>query len=365
MKQDDNDELLWWVNILADPDTARLERLFPGGEWVAPKKLDLKDDDIVWPQKGPVRSVCPGAGFLQDFASLAERNASRKTIHRYAQEWGPLGLCRHLLPRSHGNALPMILNPRGYSLASPMRGPGPRYCWSPIKRGPKEYSEPLSAWRHYSAQAGAMLRVAAHLNSNEPAPLDEWASIYSPEGLLVFAPIRSGARMFETQQRMLTLAVNTWLEWGNVGVSWAWSGNERAFMLRCGSLFDALTVALLFAMNWTTGLAECSICRRAFTPSRAPAWGRGRNCDDCKAQGRDKKAAKHRFSTRKAKARELWKSEHSELEIRKAVPSRPATIAKWIREFEAAKAPASRVSPSAPTRRVQITPKRKAPKGGG
>lgn len=96
MKRDDKDEASWWVNILADPNTARIERLFPGGEWEAPERLDLEDDDIVWPQKGPRRSLRPGPKFLLDFVSLAEGNASSKAITAMRRNGDPsdyAGIC--------------------------------------------------------------------------------------------------------------------------------------------------------------------------------------------------------------------------------------------------------------------------------
>lgn len=110
--------------------------------------VELWGDSLGW--HPGVRKTWPNSSLLSEFVRLAQ--APDDLILRFAQRWGVLELCKHLLPACHSDCQPM--------------------SFKPMRDKDALFMEPLSEWRRYAAIAGGLLSVANRLNE-EKTP-DEW-----------------------------------------------------------------------------------------------------------------------------------------------------------------------------------------------
>ncbi len=177
---------------------------------MVPTDLSIKDDLLIWAwgedvvgisgygigkaQKKPSDS----ASVLNEFVRVFEKESR---VLEFAQSHGPLGCCRHGLPLNHG-AWPesgSMGDRAGYKKA-PNKFTGilfttvpvpDRYYCQPRALTPVEkrafsltdrrnyLAESLSAWRFYSEQAGAVLRIIGQLKLGLRAPTVDVFALYA------------------------------------------------------------------------------------------------------------------------------------------------------------------------------------------
>ena len=144
-----------------------------------------------------------GGEFWNEFRNLCD--AGDEAILTYARTWGVLELCRHNLPSCHEFSLHVPLRlpdplatsdkPQGWNLNDH------RQC-VPLRR------EPLATWRLFSAQARALLKIAADLQSVQLGDDSDWTMLLS-EGI---APARS----VNAQRLCVRHVIEGWLKLGRI-----------------------------------------------------------------------------------------------------------------------------------------------------
>jgi len=285
--------------------------------WGVPEDLNLVGGHLTWPRNGSVRPAeLPGPAFpiLDRFARLV--SADDQEVLAFARKWGPLHLCRHGLPASH-------LPRRVWRFATEVTGAfeddaadNYRPCGAP---GLRRLREPLARWRQFAGEAQAILNVAASLHRENRAPIEMWAPLeerFGAPAVVMLGEQNAEAGLIEPppqvlsedvqgvsprrstideQRRLVSRAVQEWLELGDVAVIFRWTG---AASIEFGSycLFGALALQLALAVARSQGLAVCMSCGRAYPPLRQPAPGRNNYCDlsDCGSR-----AAKRDWARRK------------------------------------------------------------------
>jgi hypothetical protein len=194
-----------------------------------------------------------GRGVLDEFLRLAD--GTEKAILGFAQTWGVLELCGHNLPSCHEFSLGVPLrlpDPRPSSDRHGGCSPSdPRQCL-PLRR------EPLTTWRFFSAQAAALLNIAANLQRVWLGEDADWDKMLR-DGV---APARSvGA-----QRLCLQDMIEGWLRLGRVKPTiddltgaLTWTGAD---------LFGELAVQIALAAKALDGQILCVACGKAYQPKR-------------------------------------------------------------------------------------------------
>ena len=194
-----------------------------------------------------------GRGIFDEFLQL--RDAEDEMILKYARTWGVLELCRHNLPSCHEFSLDIPLRlpdhlptsdrPQGWNQNDP------RQCL-PLRR------EPLTTWRFFSAQATAILNIAANLQSVRLGEDTDWAILLS-EGI---APARS----LNAQKLCVRHAIEGWLKLGRIKPAiddltggLIWTGAD---------LFGELAVQIALAAEARDGQVFCVACGKPYEPKR-------------------------------------------------------------------------------------------------
>lgn len=221
------------------------------------------------------------------------------SILNYARTWGVLELCRHNLPSCHE-----------FSLGVPLRLPPPlsaRPCgltdWhsDDPRQCPPTGLELLATWRFFSAQAGALLNIAASLQRAQPGDKEDWAKL-----------LRDGvvpAPSLDAQRLCMRDAIEGWLKLGRIKptiddltIGLTWTGAD---------LFGELAVQIALAAKAMDGQVLCVACGKAYQPKRL-VIKRGYNyCGEkeCQREAAAKRAKRYRArkgqSGEERKARKL------------------------------------------------------------
>lgn len=196
-----------------------------------------------------------GRGVLDDF--LALRDGDDEAILKYGQTWGVLEICQHNLPACHEFSLEVPLRLPDPLQTRPMRqaqrvfDPDPRQC-KPLG------VEPLATWRFFSAQAWALLNIAANIEKGELGEKNDWA-------VLLRAGV-SPAPFLDAQRRCVRDALEGWLKLGRIKPTiddlsggLAWTGAD---------LFGELAVQLALAVAGIEGRVFCVACGKPYAPKR-------------------------------------------------------------------------------------------------
>ena len=234
-------------------------------------------------RSSPAKGSCL-KGFLE-LATVSD-DALPGVVLSFAQQWGPLGICEHRKPRNHRD-----------SADSP--------CMA-ISTGSGLRTEPLEAWRRYSRQLRAILRVAAQLQLDKPGNSQDWGDIEGAEpaglaqddeerwGLGGVARIRGASRVIQ-ERHVITLAVGQWFRYGEIKLFPQWgtarsSLSEHRFEIDTAyfGLPGRLAVDLAAALSSPNGIYQCAGCGKPFTPKedRKRAHNREKWCDstECKRE---------------------------------------------------------------------------------
>jgi hypothetical protein len=238
---------------------------------------------------------------LDRFTALAD--AEDGAILAFATRWGVLEICHHGLPASHvpHRVWQYITEITGVTEDGDVED-NYRPC-RPL--GLVTIVEPLARWRDLAAEAQAILNIAAHLHRKKTAPVEVWRPLerlyridaatllgegrdlpeldYATLGRLRqqgIDPVQPRRITVPEQRTLLRRAIEVWLEMGDVAVVFDWHGHTPAIRFGSSSLAGALALQLALAVARSKGLAICTSCGRAYSPTRRPALGRNNYCPD-------------------------------------------------------------------------------------
>jgi hypothetical protein len=282
---------------------------------VRPFVVRIADDHIIWDfTPDPTERVYPTSDFrlLQAFARLA--TAPDDSLLRFAQTYGPLGLCKH-----------------GFAIGH--RDPHNQRCYD-TGIGPEDLTrrrmgkESIQAWRRYAGRARGIVAVSAELRKQRRATADDWSWLLQGippahaaqplEALLtakrgdaiaanplVVALAAQKPRTLLEQRRALSRVVNHWLDESEIGVVLEWSGpgidlrlgKSNPWGLGSPSPLVVIGIQLLRAVLRQESFVWCSECGSLYPPKRAPRAGEQHYCQEC---GR---AAANRIAQRKFRER--------------------------------------------------------------
>lgn len=249
----------------------------------------------------PTRAVIPDVRALELFVRLAD--APAEEILHFAEGFGVLYICGdHGLPSTHYVSIhaaiggfhvphgdPAIYDPeipdpeireayrarklteKANYIALYKRGFFNRCKLNILETG--EYWEPLQAWRKYSREGQALLRIAAGLRAGQPGADDDWAVFYG-------RPLAEGVSLSD-RRFFVSLIVDHWLTLGAVRPHLIWSEAAASISFGSRSLFGTLATQLLLAVGTTRALAICAGCGRFFAPTRHPKPDRRSYCSGC------------------------------------------------------------------------------------
>jgi len=222
------------------------------------------------PSRGPRAHA--SADCLIDFVDLhyLPEEQFRKRVLALTRRWGLLWICQHREPAGRGcvEAVGRWCPPLGWI----GEDAGFDYLW-----------EPLEAWRRYSRQIDAILRVATNLRDGRPGDSRNWEAIAAAEPSAL--PMRKAlwtprhmAGDVGLERLTLGAAVQRWLQFGDVVADVIWRPDEPAPVVRLSHtrLTGILAVQLAAAVQSQEGIYICAECGRPFT---LPAGARRRARD--------------------------------------------------------------------------------------
>lgn len=289
-KRHEKDLKLWELAGLMDQDGRGLYRPLASSAVIVPTSVELENKGLRWQVVYPLRYKPTGKGLLEDFVKLGD--VSAEAIRDYARRWGVLEICKHGYPRSHNSAtwprswaLPASCEPLEFHYGQTKSGGHYEKGWEPIER-----------WWHFAQQARAILNIAAKLNSQSTHVSEGWTLLYQEYEEEFHKPLRP--ENSEDIRRLLSFAVNDWLQLGGVRPQFVWK--EPAPKLEVGgpTLFGHLAVQLALVVSRTEAMVFCSRCGIPYLPSRQPNRNRRNFCDTC----RDNKIPE-RLASREYRAR--------------------------------------------------------------
>lgn len=229
---------------------------------------------------------------LEQFAALAD--APPEAFAKFATRYGPLFLCKHGVPRSHG---------RPSQFGGQCRG---------MRR------EPISQWRTLATIARSAVIGAASLHRGEiPAEPDRWILSLAEDALDTIENGDSPSWQKHTYPGMwrlwqdgdvgtlgvlLAAIVTRWISLANVLPALVWydrTAPSVVFLAREEArLFGSLGVLLAAVISRTSGLSVCSGCGKAYNPEIRARAGRRRYCDRCRRLGVPQRDASHDWRQR-------------------------------------------------------------------
>jgi hypothetical protein len=211
-----------------------------------------------------------GAGVLDDFIKLADR--SHEDIQAFAARWGPLGICKHLVPWTHSLAR------RSPTSVEPVCAP----LGVAASEG-REGWEPLDKWLEYSRDAWTITYDATALRNNRARSL--------------------------SQLKLLFHRVGTWLELAAVPlVAYAqvdgkkpWPcGFQAAFAIT--GVFQIIALQMLGVVAGGRELVQCTHCGLAFVIT-GHREGNRRFCPTCVVRKVPMRYAARDYRTRQSAGR--------------------------------------------------------------
>jgi hypothetical protein len=172
--------------------------------------------------------------------------------------------------------------------------------WSPIALcHPRKDEEsglnwdPIGRWLDYADQARAMLGIAQKLHNGERTAVGDWTALgelfpMEPHGITEEVLKEWQGRPWR-ERPYLAMALERWLELGNVRPTFNWRHEAPAVVLEPsffdGWTFGALAVEILMAVAKAHTLAVCSGCGAVYLrEGRRPKPGQRNFCPEC--QGR-------------------------------------------------------------------------------
>lgn len=218
---------------------------------------------------------------LDEFRALPLENGAEFYV-KFAQKWGPLGLCRqHGLPCSHSER------------CMPRREGGPCPIDPETGRG-QVWSEPLDGWRSYVAQCQAVLRVAAALQERgaRAGIRDTKTGRCSREDWLLLGGWDVDQWAIDAQPTLLAQMLNRWLSLGAVKPLLVLGNEPTVYMAACADcgkgtgtyrLFGTLAWRLVLTVCRSDGLGHCNACGTTYVVTgHRPRRGSRTYCPQCR-----------------------------------------------------------------------------------
>lgn len=262
-------------------------------EWKAfGRGVVLQDGQLVVASTAAAHTVKPSRDMLIRFAAL--EGAPDADVLAYAQQWGLFDLCGHGVLSGHSwGEVPVSL----LVAADRVRFDDPR-C-------PAERGEPLTAWRYWAREAGALLRVIGRLQKWRPADeadlliLGEagpWAApdYSSPGNRLGYYAYR-GHRLdaIGTHRAIAGDAINTWLTFTRASNRLVWKTGRPRLEFGGEGLLGGLGVQLL---TTAAGLERLDWCTRCSLPGIVKRATKGPfYCESCRRLGLPQRGARQKW----------------------------------------------------------------------
>lgn len=325
-----------WVEAGIETVSGELDRQVPSWRYQIPATARRDGDRVVYAMledswDHSTRSAGTNDHQLARFLRL--RQASDAAILSYARKLGVLGLCGHGLPMTHLGTLPRRCTELGKV---------PEVGLNADAFG-DEYWEPFAAWRHYVAQAVALLKVCASLRREKQATENDWSLIFDRFGPVVAwnRPVsfdKTGAVTVEeplggdddpveplrdyfeepekhvwevdlaTQKECATYVVEAWLRISPPRLRFSWLRGQATLSVAADTLFGLLAMQLALAAAASKGFAVCSACSLPFVPRKRPQPNRRAYCDSCRAAHAPVNDAARDLRLRRKKRREAMEA---------------------------------------------------------
>lgn len=238
--------------LLGDP-------LLPMTIFRLPARAELREDLLYWSQPRP-RLASPER-MLDSFVRIRDG----KDVLRFAKRYGPLWLSSDGYPENAGRSpiSPLLVDEDGNETG---------WC------------EQIEHWLQYVRLATAILTVATFAYEVKRAPEAELTRLSD------FTYFGVEGRDIGEQEDLLGLAVDFWLEQGDVRPTFSWREAGWHFSLQ-GGTFGILGVQIMLAVSKSQGLAICDGCGNPYLRTqRKPQTGRNNFCtnSDCGEKGASK-----------------------------------------------------------------------------
>jgi hypothetical protein len=218
---------------------------------------------------GALRKGPPSDRLLFEFARLTDA-----TVLRFAQRWGPLGLCRkHGLPVLHKSGSACL----------------------PFRRR-DEFGESVSQWLKLIARVKAILSIRADLSRGRMGSLRNWRTLCGDDplppsiddrrcllaffvsGLLALANVRP--MVFAEPQLSIHFGAPSLIDVFAVRADAAHE-KYRDWLTNSGTLLANLSIQVALAVTNGPGLATCTACGNFYQPSKSPRAGERHFCQKC------------------------------------------------------------------------------------
>lgn len=221
--------------------------------------------------EGPFRDAPKSARLLYEFAGLTDA-----TVLRFAERWGPLGLCEQ-------HRLPVLHKRTGVCL--------PRVCGD-------ELAESIAPWRRLVAVVKAILSIRTALARGSAGNPRDWRTLWRGE-------LETPNNVYSAYGG-LALALNALLDRVNVRpfISFdetrlaIWFGTSElihVFQIRgnpryrryrdwftdSGMLLATISIQLALAACAGAGLSACDACGSLYQPAKGPRAGERHYCPKC------------------------------------------------------------------------------------
>lgn len=328
----------WGLGGLTGQDGCGLYRPPWRSAVIIPSSVELKNEGLQWRIAYPIKCKPTGKGLLEDFVKLD--GAPDEAVRDYARNWGVLEICKHGYPRSHNQStwprswshlsppwaldvLETFCEPLGFKFGIIEKGK--KACTRdsspliimqsdgkggavPITRrhrkarngstentdspqaghhvGGQHYEEgrePIERWRYFARQARAILNIAAKLNLQSTCVSEEWALLYREyKEDFDWLPKRLSSQNLEDARRLLSFAVNDWLQLGGVRPQFVWKESAAKLEVGGATLFGHLAMQLALVASGTKAMVFCSHCGSDCSPSKQPNPNRRHFCDRCR-----------------------------------------------------------------------------------
>jgi hypothetical protein len=261
-------------------------------------------------QADPAQLSPQADGCLPRFVRLA--HATDDEILRFAQRWGPLGICwRHGHPSTH--LYSRFCEPRGMTTDASqfnlMSSDESGFAW-----------EPVAAWRRYAAQAKAVLSIRASMCEGSRINASDYIELDKAHGGDIEA--RTLDKDEYLAGRNVRVCVEKWLRAGHVEMKFRYDAETDSFSARLvvtpsviagrlgfGFLFGTLAIQLAAVLTSPRGVFRCDnpVCLTPYTPDpnkheRRPKRGPRRQLHFCPAC-REGDLVSKRLSAQRRRAR--------------------------------------------------------------
>lgn len=234
---------------------------------VCPATLSgLDGNDLVWVftmhacYHGDVNT----AEMLDYFIKIKDGNG----VHRFAQRYGVLSLCRHGLYKHEDDK--ECPDPRSHS----------RIRLPDAEEEAFLFREPLSGWFRHVQVVNAILRVGAALRLDKAPSAADWQSIEADE--LLGYPLRCPASPRDWEG--LRYVLNTWLSIGNIRPEVS-TQDGRPRITFGGDTWSTLGFQVALSVTGEGRSAVCDGCNRVYPRLRKPQQGRRSFCQVCNEDG--------------------------------------------------------------------------------